>query len=86
MQRQVDGQMHPSGFWSRKLYAAELDYNATERKALANVWTIQLLRPYLQGHSFDVESDHSACQGLIRQMSPNKRLMKWRLQLSDFTF
>jgi hypothetical protein len=78
--------MHPIGFWSRKLHAAELNNSATEREALDIVWHLQLLRPYLQGHSFDVESDHRACQALFRQVSPNRRLMKWRLQLSNFTF
>jgi RNase H-like domain found in reverse transcriptase/Reverse transcriptase (RNA-dependent DNA polymerase) len=86
MQRQIDGQMHQIGFWSRKLHAAGLDYSATEREALAIVWAIQLLRPYLQGYYFDVESDHSACQALLRQVSPNRRLMKWRLQVSDCRF
>jgi RNase H-like domain found in reverse transcriptase len=27
MQRQIDGQVHPIGFWSRKLHAAGLDYS-----------------------------------------------------------
>jgi RNase H-like domain found in reverse transcriptase len=86
MLRHSDGQMHPIGFWSTKLHAAELDYSETQGEALGIVWAFQLLRPCLQGYYFDVESDHSACQALFRQVSPNRRLMKWRLQLSDFTF
>jgi hypothetical protein len=58
-QRGDDGHLHPLGYWSRQLNPAEVNYSSTEKEALAVVWSIKRLRPYLEGQS-------SSC-GLIMQ-------------------
>jgi len=44
-----DGVRHPIGFWSRSLLPAERNYSAGEREALAIIFAVQTLHPYLWG-------------------------------------
>ncbi len=39
---------------SRSLNRAERSYSATEREALAVVWSVKNIRPYLYGHKFTI--------------------------------
>jgi transposase InsO family protein len=85
-QKQDDDELHPIGYWSRQLSSAERNYSATEREALAIVWAVKLLRPYLEAAEFVVLTDHRACVALFQHRSPNLRIEKWRVQLAEFRF
>jgi hypothetical protein len=85
-QRGEDGHLHPLGYWSRQLNAAERNYSATEKEALAVVWSIKRLRPYLEGARFTVRTDHSALVWLFSVDGDNKRLARWRLCLAEYDF
>lgn len=76
----------PCRFLVQEIVPAEINYATTEREALAIVWAVRLLRPYLMGYPCKVNSDHKACEALFRQVSSNRRLTKWRLLLSDYKF
>ena len=85
-QVQPDGSERPVGFWSRQVSKAESNYSITEKEALAVVWGIRLLRPYLERTRFTVRSDHLALRYLFEAVTKeieNKRLMRWRLRVAD---
>ena len=81
-----DGNRKPLGYWSRSMNNHEVNYGTPEKECLAVVWALQTLRPYLQGTSFVVHSDHSALRWLMEIVEPSGRLMRWRLRLSEFDF
>ena len=85
-QTQEDGMRKPLGFWSRSLNPAEKNYSTSEKECLAVVWALQTLRPYLQGETFVVHSDHAALRWLMEIAEPAGRLMRWRLRLGEFDF
>jgi RNase H-like domain found in reverse transcriptase len=85
-QRGKDGHLHPLGYWSRSLNQAELNYSETEKEALAVVWAIKRLRPYLEAARFTVRTDHSALTWLFSVDGENRRLSRWRLCLAEYNF
>jgi hypothetical protein len=85
-QRDDDNQFHPLGYWSRQLNQAEQRYSATEKEALAVVWSIKRLRPYLEATRFTVRTDHAAITWLFDVDGDNRRLARWRLCLAEYDF
>ena len=85
-QKDEQGDLHPIGYWSRQLNAAESNYSATEKEALAIVWAVTHLRPYLERSKFIVRTDHSSLQWLMSIAGDNARLVRWRLRLAEFSF
>ena len=80
------GERRPIDYWSRWLKPAEKNYSTPEKKCLAVVWALTILRPYLQGEQFTVYSDKASLPWLMNIAEPSGRLMRWRLQLSEFDF
>ena len=76
----------PIGYWSRSLTKAEKNYSATERECLAIVWSVLLLRPYLEGAPFVIRTDHDSLRWLLNIADVSGRLARWRLRLSEFDF
>jgi hypothetical protein len=68
--------LHPLGYWSLQLNAAEGNY----------VWATTHLFPYFERTHFVVRTDHSAFQYLLNISGDNARLVRWRLRLSECTF
>jgi len=52
--------LHPVGYWSRGLNAAEQNYSTTERECLGVVWAVLKLRHFLDGQRFLIRTDHQA--------------------------
>jgi len=77
---------HPIGYYSRALLPAEKKYFATEIEALGVVWALTYLRAYLEGAEFFVRCDHRALLSVLANMSPNARIKRWRLRLSEYTY
>ncbi len=76
----------PFGFWSRTLAPAERNCSASERECLAVVYGITTCRPYLYGERFTFHTDHAALRWLVEISDPSGRLMRWCLQLAEYTF
>lgn len=79
-----DGKEHPIAYISRSLSPAEKNYIITELECLAIVWPVKKLHPYLDGVKFTLVTDHSALQWLFDFKGPNRRLVRWSLELQPF--
>jgi len=84
-QQQPDGEYHPIGYYSRAPLPAENNYFAIEIEALGVIWAVTYLRSYLEGAEFLVRCDHRALLWVLTNVSPNARINRWRLRLSEYT-
>ena len=86
LQQGEDGNLYPISYFSRKLLEWEKHYAVTEKEALSVFWALNLLRPYLWGRKFTLQTDHRALVWLQKIKSHNQRLLRWSLSLQDFDF
>ena len=80
-----DGE-HPIAYVSRSLTAPEINFSVSEKELLAVKWCIKKLRPYLEGYSFTVISDHHSLKWLHNLKDPSGRLARWALDLQQWDF
>lgn len=85
---QGDGEEEkPVAFTSHTLTAAERNYSATEREALAVLNAVEKWRCYLEGGEvFEIHSDHAALRWFLSIESPTGRLARWGVRLSPYNF
>ncbi len=76
----------PIQFCSRKLSTAESRYDIVEREALAVFWSINRCRTFLLGRRFVVFSDHKGLQYIFDNPRATAKVVRWRLNLSEFNF
>jgi hypothetical protein len=74
---------HPILYLSRSLSEPERKWAARELEALAVVWAVTKLRPYLEGRDFTVQTDHESLQWLMRTEAPG-RLSRWAMTLQEY--
>jgi len=86
LQKEPGELLHPVGYWSRGLTAAEQNYSTTERKCLGVVWAVLKLRHFLYGQRFLIRTDHQALSWIYSTTDSSGRLMRWRLLLSENIF
>lgn len=79
--QEIDGQQHPIIFVNRLLTSAERKYTTTEKECKAVLWAIEKLRPYLEGFTFTVYTDHSSLLWLQKLDCPSGRLARWAMSL-----
>ncbi|KZS10124.1 Uncharacterized protein APZ42_025482 [Daphnia magna] len=77
-----DGKEVVIAYSSRHLNAAERNYSAIEREALAIVYGIKRYRHYLQDDKFEIISDHRPLQWLETHKDKKSRLGRWAIELS----
>ncbi|CAF3445543.1 unnamed protein product [Rotaria socialis] len=68
-------------YLSRTLTESEFQYSTTELEALAMVWSIMKLRPYLLGKELKVETDHCPLCQFHKKKSRNGRLDRWSIEI-----
>ena len=85
---QVDelGQDNPIVYCSRKLLDRERNLATTEKECLGLVWALHILRPYLYGISFVIETDHNALVWLYKVKDTNQKLLRWSLLVQEYSF
>ena len=81
-----DGEEHPIAYGSRKLLPREQRYSAIEREALAIVAGVKHFRTYLEGMSFQIETDHNPLTHLFTLRDSHGRLARWALTLQPYRF
>ena len=82
--QEYDGQKFVIAYASRILKPAERNYSATEREALAIVWSTEHFRPYIEGMDIFIRTDCQALQWLKESKNVSGRLARWALQLAPF--
>ena len=73
-------------FISKKVRGVECNYAFIEKECFAIVWAVKMLRVYLEGKEFTVNSNHAPLQWLYRKKTSNQRLLRWSLILQEFKF
>lgn len=73
-------------YLSRSLTKQEQKFSCTEREALAVLFCIEKLRPYIEGTHFTVITDHWSLCWLNNLKDPTGRLARWNLKLQQYSF
>jgi len=73
-------------YFSKTLSAAQRNYSATEREALAAFTAITELQHYLYGKRFILVTDHAALSLLKNHKNVHQRLARWVAQLQCYEF
>jgi transposase InsO family protein len=76
---------HPVCYLSRTIRDNEKKWDIREKEALAIVWGLQCLRPYLINSHFILECDHRNLQWMMKAEEP-ARIARWALRLQEFDF
>lgn len=82
----IDGKQRVIAWASRALTKDELKYNTSEKECLAIRWSIEKFRPYVEGDTFTIISDHSALKWLFSKKNPTGRLGRWVYELMEYDF
>ena len=82
----VDGQLRPCAYISRKLLDRERRYSVIEKECLAVVFTVGAFEKYLLFKHFTIETDHKPLSFMKQNKAKNNRLMRWALSLQQFMF
>jgi hypothetical protein len=87
-QQQPDGTTRPVAYYSRKMNAAERNYDVHDKELLAIVMAVKHWRCYLEGnpHPTKVLTDHKGLQWLSSKAELTGRQARWVEQLSDVEY
>ena len=85
-QKGSDEQLHPIGYFSKKLTKHQQNYSITELECLAVIEAIKFWHYYLYGNLFTIITDHSALKSILKFKNPSSRLFVWSLFLSQYKF
>jgi len=76
---------HPVSYISRKLTPTEERYDVREKEALAIVWAVRRLRPYLITKPFTIFTDHKSLE-FLRHQEKSPRMARFHLMLQAYNF
>ena len=86
-QKKEDGKVHPIQYASRTMTAAERNYSAYEREALAVIFALKKFRVYLLfSISFSLITDHQALRYAFQKKDIHGRLARWLDFLAEYQF
>ncbi|RYE18910.1 MAG: hypothetical protein EOP45_13400, partial [Sphingobacteriaceae bacterium] len=83
-----DDGLRPIGFYSRKLQAAELNYDTHDKELLAIIEALRAWRHFTIGTTTPVQiiTDHKNLQYFCTSKPLNRRQVRWSEFLSDYNF
>lgn len=76
----------PVGYWYWSLKKAEKTYETTQRECLEVVWSVLLLRPYLEERRFTIRKDYDSLCWILNLIDVSGRLGRWQLHLLESDF
>lgn len=76
----------PICYMSRTLNQAERKYAVIEKELLGVVYALKQFRPYVYGRKCVIVTDHKPLVWLMKLKNPSSRLMRWKLELSEYEF
>ena len=83
--QEFDGLEHPICYLSRKLNNHEVRYSTIEKEALALVVAVRAFSVYFGSSHVVVYTDHSPLQFINRMAGANQKLLRWSLELQQFS-
>ena len=88
LQEGTDDQLHPIGYYSRSLNAAEMNYDIHDRELSAVVESFKHWRPHLAAtqHTIEVLCDHKNLEYFMSTKLLNRRQARCSLHLADYDF
>lgn len=86
LQKQPDDTTKPIRYWSCSLTEAGKRSDPIHINCLVLVWAVFLLQPFLEGHLFTSRTNHGAPKWILNFAASTRRLVLWRLRLSEFDF
>jgi len=86
LSQEHNGQERVMASASHTLSKAERRYCVTRKELLSAVEFIRQFRPYLQGHTFKLRTDHSSLTWLHNFREPEGQLARWLEQLQEYDF
>lgn len=84
--RYADGTVRPLGFYSRTLTEAERIYSTPERELTAMVYGLEKFKSLIWNTPVTIFTDNQGLSYLHTMQSPNMRMTKLMLKLSDFNY
>ena len=81
-----DNMLFPVAYASRKLNATQMNYSTSELECWALVFGIEKFHVYLYGRHFILHTDHQPLTFLACAKNLNRRLMRYSLTLSQYSF
>lgn len=84
--QKVDNQMRPVVYASRSLTDVEMRYAQIEREALAVLYGLQKMHPYIYGRHVTVSTDHKPLLGVFTKSTQSIRLERIALRAQDYDF
>lgn len=80
------GVERPIYYYSHKLSKSQRNYSVTEQECYAAVLGVKKFRPYVEGHTFKIVTDHASLNWLMNQKDLHGMLARWSLKLQGFNF
>ena len=82
--QEVNNEICPIAYESRKLRAAERNYSPYDGELLALIHCLRIFRPYLHGRKVIVKTDQKALNWLLTQRTLSRRQQRWLDILMDY--
>lgn len=86
IQKQEDGKLHPTAYFSKTATAAGTRYHSFELEALAALYALRRFRIYLEGIDFTLVTECNFLALTLDKQLQNRRVARWAEEFGRFTF
>ena len=83
--QEIEGIEHPIAYYSKKLNNHQKNYSVVEKEALSLILATRTFSVYLDSKVVTVYSDHSPLQFLHKMANHNQKLLRWALELQQYS-